>query len=92
MARIKRRLIADEDKRRRAATLGEMAAARLDIFCWCNRCGHNATIATATLLAEMGPHVAVPEIGAGLRCSGCGSKDVATRPAWPSLGPVARHG
>jgi Fur family ferric uptake transcriptional regulator len=26
-----------------------------------------------------------------LRCTGCGSKDIATRPAWPSLGQVTRH-
>jgi hypothetical protein len=27
-----------------------------------------------------------------MRCSGCGSKDVAARPDWPSLGQIARHG
>jgi hypothetical protein len=26
-----------------------------------------------------------------LRCTGCGGKDIATRPAWPGLGPVTSH-
>jgi hypothetical protein len=44
------------------------------------------------LVRELGPQFAVPEVGARMRCTGCGAKDVATRPAWPSLGQVARHG
>jgi len=43
------------------------------------------------LVSQFGPHIPVPEIGARLRCSGCGAKDIATRPDWPSLGLVARH-
>ena len=46
----------------------------------------------ARLVRELGPQFAVPEVGARMRCTGCGAKDVATRPAWPSLGQVARHG
>lgn len=91
MARIKDTLLRDEERRLKAATLGELAAERLRVFCWCNRCGHNAAIDTARLIAELGPDFPVPEVGARLRCSGCGSKDVATRPHWPGLGQVARH-
>ncbi|HXQ66677.1 MAG TPA: hypothetical protein VN980_08910 [Alphaproteobacteria bacterium] len=92
MAGFKRRLLAAEDGRLKAITLAELLDAKVDVFCWCNRCGHNAVLAAARLLAELGPGFPVPELGGRMRCTGCGSKDVATRPAWPSLGPVARHG
>ncbi len=92
MAGFKRRLLAAEDGRLKAITLAELRDAKVEVFCWCNRCGHNAVLAAARLLAELGPGFPVPELGGRMRCTGCGSKDVATRPAWPSLGPVARHG
>ena len=92
MAAFKRHLVSAEDRRRRAATLGDLARQGLDVFCWCNRCTHHATVATAELILRLGPATPVPEVGAGMRCSGCGARDVATRPAWPSLGQVARHG
>ena len=91
MAGFKRRLIEDEDRQRQAITLAELSTAQVDVFCWCNRCGHNAVLASARLASELGPGFPVPEIGGKLRCIGCGAKDIATRPAWPSLGPVARH-
>ncbi len=91
MAKIKRRLLAASDRRLKAITLANLVEQQVDVFCWCNRCSHNAVLATAALMAEMGPEMPVPEIGARLRCSGCGSKDIATRPAWPSLGQVTRH-
>lgn len=92
MAGIKRARLKAEDRRRRAANLAELAEAGIDVFCWCNRCGHNAVLEIARLAAELGPGFPVPEVGARLRCSGCGAKDIATRPAWPGLGQVTRHG
>ncbi len=92
MGGIKRaRLREEEERQRGAAALGELSGSGLDVFCWCNRCGHNAVLESAALVARLGPALPVPEIGALLRCSGCGSKDIATRPAWPGLGLVARH-
>lgn len=95
MAGIKRQLEADEERRAAEspgpARLGDMQRDGLDIFCWCNRCGHNAVVATAMLVAQLGPAMPVPEVGARMRCTSCGSKDVATRPNWPSLGVIARH-
>ena len=91
MAGVKRSAIEAEERWRRAATLGELADEGVDVFCWCNRCSHNAVIETARLISELGPGLPVPEAGARMRCTGCASKDVATRPAWPSLGTVARH-
>ena len=92
MSGMKRRALAEEDRRRRAATLREIAARDVDVFCWCNRCGHNAVLGSRMLADGLGGDCPVPEAGGRLRCTGCGSKDVATRPDWPSLGQVARHG
>ena len=92
VAGVKRELLDAEERRRRAAHLGELMAAGVQVFCWCNRCGHNAVLESERLVAELGPDFPVPEVGARLRCSGCASKDIATRPAWPGLGQVARHG
>jgi len=89
MAAIKRGLMDGEERRLRASKLGDLAGVA--VFCWCNRCGHNAVVETAGLIAELGPAYPVPEVGARMRCSGCGSKDVATRPHWPGLGQVTRH-
>ncbi len=91
MAGLKRGYLKAEERRLRAARLGELARAGVEVFCWCNRCGHNAVFETARLIAELGPAYPVPEVGARMRCSGCGSKDVATRPHWPGLGQVTRH-
>lgn len=91
MGRIKDHALSAEEKRRRPATLGEVASAGHSVFCWCNRCGHHAEMDAETLILRLGPEIAVPEIGPRMRCSGCGSKDVATRPHWPSPGQVAGH-
>jgi hypothetical protein len=91
MARIKRTLMAEQDRRLQAATLGEIAAEGLAVFCWCNRCGHNAQLDSTRLAAELGPDFPVPEVGGRLRCTGCNGKDIATRPAWRGLGTVTHH-
>ena len=91
MGRMKQDCIAEEERRRRAMVLGELRRERIDVFCWCNRCAHNAVVPVHLLIAELGPDFPVPDVGAHLRCSGCGSKDIAARPAWPSLGQRTRH-
>lgn len=73
-------------------TLGEIHGEGMDVFCWCNRCGHWAVLGSAQLLAQLGPLTPVPKVAARLVCSGCGARDIATRPAWPSGGVVSRHG
>jgi len=92
MSGTKRRAMDEREGLRRPISLGELQAEGLDVFCWCNRCSHSGVVALAVLLAQLGPNAPVPEVGARMRCSGCGSKDIATRPNWPTLGPVARHG
>lgn len=86
MGRLKEGALSEEDRRQNAMVLGELVRQGLDVFCWCNRCGHNALIETIRLTGELGAEFPVPEIGARLRCSSCGSKDIAARPNWPSHG------
>jgi len=73
------------------ATLADLVREGIDVWCWCESCTHQAVIATAVLVAQLGPAFPVPEIARRLRCSACGSKDLHARPDWPSLGVVARH-
>ena len=75
------------------ATLSDLATNNLQIFCWCNRCGHNAEIEVVPLISVLGSLFPVPELGSRMRCSSCQARDVATRPAWPSHGggQIARH-
>ncbi|MEM9682574.1 MAG: hypothetical protein AAF942_04850 [Pseudomonadota bacterium] len=91
MGRMKNDHLKEEEEQRRATVLGELDQEGVDIFCWCNRCGHNTVVPVAVFAAQFGPSFPVPDVGAHLRCSGCGSKDVAARPAWPSLGQVTSH-
>lgn len=91
MGRIKESAQREADARLGAATLGELAADGLGVFCWCNRCGHNAVLEIGRLVDELGAAFPVPEVGGRLRCTGCGGKDISTRPAWPGLGPVTSH-
>lgn len=74
-------------------TLGDLVSENLDVFCWCNRCGHNAELGVAPLIAGLGAHFPVPELGSRMRCTACEARDVATRPAWPHHGggAIARH-
>ena len=95
MARIKARWLAAEERRRqehrKPSTLADLAEAGVAVFCWCNRCGHNATLETSKLIDALGAGYPIPEVGARLRCRECRSKNIATRPAWPGLGQVTSH-
>jgi len=91
MGRLKETVVDEEERGRRPAALGDLMRAGIAVFCWCNRCGHNAEAATAMLVQQLGPAFSVPEVGARMRCTSCSSKDIATRPAWPSRGQIARH-
>lgn len=79
MSRFKDRVVALQEQLRRPERLGAVAANGLAILCWCNRCGHHARLESRALSLALGPAFAVPEIGARLRCSHCGAKDVATK-------------
>jgi hypothetical protein len=89
MSGFKERFIAAQERVARPDRLGALAARGGVIFCWCNRCTHHARIDGRQLSLTLGPDFAVPEIGARLRCSSCGAKDVATSADLASLPPGA---
>ncbi|EKV32313.1 hypothetical protein C882_2391 [Caenispirillum salinarum AK4] len=72
-------------------TLWNLVQFGIDVFCWCNRCSHHAVLPVRVLAVQMGPATPVPAVAAHVVCSGCGGREVATRPAWPPRGPVSRH-
>ena len=46
----------------------------------CETCGHESAVNVDAL-----PETTfVPEVGRSLQCSGCGGKQIDTRPAWPT--------
>jgi len=69
------------------ATLGSTAKAGLLLRTWCNRCRHLVDIDPDEQAARHGADLAVPEWGARLVCSRCGSRAVdfvvAPQPARP---------
>ncbi len=81
MAGVKREFIEFGEQRRHSAVLGDLLDRSANVFCWCNRCGHEGVVPTARLIAQLGPEFPVPDVGIHVRCTGCGSKDIATRPA-----------
>ena len=94
MSGFKERSIAAQERLARPERLGALAARGGAIFCWCNRCAHHARIDGRQLTLTLGPDLPVPEVGAKLRCSNCGAKDVATSadlaaPASAATGPMA---
>lgn len=91
MSRLKQHAMVERDRAIHPVVLGDLIHRGIDVQCWCNRCPHHAILPVNMLLVRFGADCAIPEIGARLRCSGCGSKDVATRPNWSSLGLVAQH-
>jgi len=91
MGRIKRASLDAEEQSFQPTTLGDLIQDNVDVFCWCNRCSHNSIIQVVVLLGRLGPTFPVPEIGVHMRCISCGAKDVAARPAWPSLGKITIH-
>lgn len=83
MAKLKQAFLAAEDRRQPALALGTLADQGIAVLCRCHRCGHQGALSAEALAAQVGADLAVPELGAKMRCSGCGSRDVATRPDWP---------
>ena len=72
--------------------LRDLQEEGLNVFCWCNRCGHNAEVALDVFIKRFGASYPVPELGHAMRCKQCQANDIATRPAWPSYGgQIARH-
>ncbi|MCW5771618.1 MAG: hypothetical protein KIT16_08295 [Rhodospirillaceae bacterium] len=89
MSGFKERSIAAQERFSRPDRLGDLAAHGGRIFCWCNRCAHHARLDGRQLSLALGPDFPVPEVGAKLRCSNCGAKDVATRADFAPAPPAA---
>ena len=73
------------NKNYRPALLGNIRAQGLDIFGYCNQCHRNRVLPSATLERLLGAKYPVPKIGARLRCTDCGGKDIDTRPNWKAV-------
>ena len=74
------------------ALLQDLQDEGLDVFCWCNRCGHNAEIALAVFLKRFNLTHPVPELARAMRCKNCQATDIITRAAWPAYGgQIERH-
>ena len=73
------------------ATLADMVEQGLDIWCWCNGCCHHAVLDTAVLIHRLGADQSVPGVADHAYCGNCGSREVETRPNWPTVGVVAQH-
>ena len=73
------------------ATLGHLKDQDVDVLARCNSCGHNAVLELGVLLTKLGAGYPVPAVRKAVRCSLCGSRDVETRPHWPTMGVVSRY-
>ena len=71
----------------RPATLADMSTQGLDI---CGCC-HHTVLATDMLIARLDRDQGVPGVADHAYCGNCGSRDVETRPNWPTVGVVAQH-
>ena len=76
-----------------AMTLHDLSVEKLDIFCWCNNCGHNNVIETKKIMNKLGQNYPVPKVGYKLRCGKCNNTDnISTRPNWLNRkGQLTRH-
>ena len=90
MAGFKRQILTDAPSSAHAILLGSLATQGADVYCLCQRCGHAAMVEASQLARQLGPEMPVAEVGARMRCGGCGSKDVATQPGW-ATSVVAGH-
>ncbi len=65
----------------------------LHLFVWCNGCSRNRSLPVGPLIAALGPDYPVPAAARRLRCTGCGGRDIESRPDWApeSPGVISRH-
>ena len=55
--------------------LGRVLRTHMQLIAWCHACLHQVEADIAALVERYGPELEVPEWGARLRCSKCGSHD-----------------
>ena len=54
------------------------------VWCWYEKCRHNATLGLAELIERLGANLPFPAVKTRLRCGRCGSGQVFARPDWPA--------
>lgn len=94
MGHMKRMVEEERVAARRAVRLGQLAERKVGVFCWCACCGHSEVRDSERLIRQMGPELAVADVGAWMECAACGRHQMATRPDWVALGllrPALRH-
>ena len=72
------------------ARLSWLAARKLDLWVWCEKCSHHRIVAVAPLLQVFGD-ATLPSLSQRFKCSKCGARDIFLRPDWPRHGVVSRH-
>ncbi len=70
--------------------LSWLARRRLKVWVWCEMCSHNVTLDPVALADRLGDRP-VPSLARSMICSRCGSREVTTRPDWPTTGMMAGH-
>ena len=73
-------------------TLGELRSSRRLVLCTCRDCRHRAEVASEALIVRLGGQARAGWAARVMRCSRCGSRNVATQagqvPRHPRLYPV----
>ena len=67
-----------------------LAARKLDLWVWCEKCSHHRIVAVAPLLERHGD-TSLQALSRRFKCSKCGQREVFLRPNWPRRGVVSRH-
>ncbi len=74
MGRIKENDLRRQESHRVQTVLGDLTQDAIDIFCWCNRCGHNAVVATAVLVARLAQPFRCRRSGSGFAAPAVAAK------------------
>lgn len=75
----------------RPATLGHLRRRSVDVFAWCDECGHNATLPIGPLIERFGPTLPVRRLSPFLKCTDCGRRAAEARPAPGDHGVMTNH-
>ncbi len=69
----------------RPVTLGHLLRDGVDVAVRCRRCDHHTVVDAGGLILAMGSGVPVRDVGRQMRCTRCASRDIDSRPDWPTF-------
>lgn len=69
-------------------TLNGLKSKGLDVWSWCLASHREAVVPVDELLERLPGGFAVPDVGTVLKCSECGQKVPAVRPAWTRVDQI----